>query len=204
MSIPPQPLAARHAELTRQLILDAAIDLLQLAPVHELSVRAAAKHAGMSERTIFRYFANRDDFLDAVAKEMSRRLQTPPDPTSVAELLAYPEAIYARFEATTALTKAALHSELYDRIRNTDAKRRGAAIRALVDRVAPHKPEAERKLAAANIRYYLIATTWHYYRFYFEFTLEESVRCACLAIRQSLQGLGVDDPALGPGGKSPA
>ena len=191
MSIPIS-LTERHAELTRQLILDSAIDLLQQAPVHELSVRAVAKHAGMSERTVFRYFANRDDFLDGVAREVSQRLQAPPGPTSIASLLAYPAAIYARFEAMTALTKAALHSELFDRIRNADAHRRGVAIRALIDRAAPDRPERERKLAAANIRYYLIATAWHYYRFYFELSFEESVECACMAITQTLHGLGIE------------
>jgi AcrR family transcriptional regulator len=171
-------------------ILDAAVGLLERAPVNELSVRAVARHANISERTVFRYFATRDDLLDAVANEVSRRLDLPPHPSSVEELLAYPEAAYARFEATVALTKAALHSELYHRIRSADADRRGAAIRALIDRAAPTRSEHERKLAAANIRYYLIASTWHYYRFYFGLSLEDSVECARLAIAQALQGLG--------------
>ena len=187
-------LTERHADLTQRVILDAAVQLLERAPVTELSVRAVAKQAGISERTVFRYFATRDELLDAVAGEMSRRLDLPAFPTSIDELLAYPEKVYARFEATAALTKAALHSELYHRIRSADAERRGTAIRRLVDRAAPKRPERERLLAAANIRYYLIASTWHYYRFYFGLSLEDTVECARTAITQAMEGLGVRTP----------
>ena len=196
MSIPLRSLVSRHTDLTQRVILDAALELLEQAPVHELSARAVAKHAGISERTIFRYFANRDEFLAAVAAAMSDRLQVPAEPTSVEELLAFPQSIYTCFEDKIALTKAALHSELYDHIREVDGQRRGAAIRNLVDHVAPDTTEQARKLAAANIRYYLIATTWHYYRFYFELSLEESVQCARMSIVQTLLGIGVNDPAL--------
>jgi len=196
MSIPLRSLVSRHTDLTQRVILDAALELLEQAPVHELSARAVAKHAGISERTIFRYFANRDEFLAAVAAAMSDRLQVPAEPTSVEELLAFPQTIYTCFEDKIALTKAALHSELYDHIREVDGQRRGAAIRNLVDHVAPDTTEQARKLAAANIRYYLIATTWHYYRFYFELSLEESVQCARTSIVQTLLGIGVNDPAL--------
>jgi AcrR family transcriptional regulator len=191
MSTGSATLASRHADLTQQIILDSAIRLLETAPVTQLSVRAVAKHGGMSERTVFRYFATRDEMLDAVALEMSKRLGAPAEPTSIEALIDYPQAIFARFEATEALTKAALHSELYHRIRSTDADRRGAAIRALVDRAAPERTELERKLAAANILYHVIATTWHYYRFYFGFSSEETVAAARIAIAQSLAELGI-------------
>jgi len=184
-------LTARHSDLTRSLIVDSAVELIEQAPVHELSVRAVARHARISERTVFRYFPTRDELLDAMAREVSHRLNMPADPTTVEELLAYPDVLYGRFEATAALTKAALHSELYHRIRGSDAERRGSVLRGLVDRLAPSRPESDRKLAAANIRYHLIATTWHYYRYYFGLSLEESVECARIAIVQALEWLGV-------------
>jgi hypothetical protein len=65
-----------------------------------------------------------------------------------------------------------------------------------VDRLAPKRSEEARKRASANIRYFLIATTWHYYRFYFGFSHEETVRCARTMIAQTLKELGVVDPAI--------
>jgi hypothetical protein len=84
-----------------------------------------------------------------------------------------------------------MHSELFHRIRTTDAERRGATIRALVDREAADRPERERRLAAANIHYHVVASTWRYYRFYFGFSLDDSVEAASMAIRQTLAGLGI-------------
>jgi AcrR family transcriptional regulator len=196
MSTQRSSLAARHADLTQTLILDSAIELLETASVTELSVRAVARQADISERTVFRYFASRDDLLDAIAAEMTRRLDAPPNPTTVAELVAYPKAMFARFEAAGALTRAALHSELYHRIRSSDALGRGAAISALVDEVAPERPQRERRLAAANIHYHVIASTWRYYRDYFGFSLADAAECARMAIVQALKGLGVTDSAL--------
>lgn len=194
MSTPAPSLATRHSDLTQRVILEAGVELLEQASVAELSVRAVAKRAGISERTIFRYFATREELLDALAREVARRLNLPPHPRNVEELLAFPEAAYTSFEAASALTKAALHSELYHRIRGTEAEQRGEAIRAVIDRAAPTRSAQERKLATANIRYYLIASTWHYYRVYFGLSLAESIECARMAITQTLQQLGVRVP----------
>ncbi|HEX4928738.1 MAG TPA: helix-turn-helix domain-containing protein [Burkholderiales bacterium] len=182
-------LAERHNELTRQTILAAALAMLERASVGELTVRAVAKQARVSERTVFRYFADREELLDAVADAVRARLALPGPPRSQAELLAAPRALYTRFEETASLTKAALHSELFHRMRETQAQARWKAVQELLRQLAPRKSERERRIAAANIRYYLAATSWHYYRFYFGFSLEETIAAAETAIRQTLDGL---------------
>jgi AcrR family transcriptional regulator len=190
MSTPaPATLADRQSDLTRQLILQAALERLEHASLGELTVRAVAKHANISERTVFRYFATRDEFLDGVADEVRAKLDLPSAPRSVEEVLAAPRALYTRFEAMRELTKAALHTDLFDRMRQTQAQERWKAVRKVIDALAPKKSERERKIAAANIRYYLAASTWFYYRFYFCFSLEDSIACAETAIRQAIDGL---------------
>ena len=185
-------LAERHADLTQGLLVDAAIGLLQAMPVTELSTRLVAERAGVAARTMFRHFPSRDGFLDAVAAEMARRLRAPAPPDTLEGLLAFPAELYARFEANAALTRAALHSELYDRIRGTEGQVRLEALQRLVDQLAPNRPALDRRVAAANIHYHLIASTWHYYRAYFGFGLEDAVRCAVTAVAQALRGLGVE------------
>jgi len=74
-------------------------------------------------------------------------------------------------------------------MRETQARARWTAVQAIVDGAAPRRSARERKLAAANIRFYLAASAWHYFRFYFGFSLEDSIACAETAIRQSLEGL---------------
>jgi AcrR family transcriptional regulator len=188
MSIP-KPLSAKHTELTLRLILDAAIDLLESGSVRELSMRAVAHRAEVSERTMFRYFASREDMLDAVIAEARRRTQPPSHPRTVEELLAFPHALYSRFEETSALTRAMLESELYPRIMTSGGDGRAEAIRAIVDQVAPEQPDQKRRMVAANIQYHLVATTWRYYRFYFGFSITDAIACARLAIEHALIGL---------------
>jgi AcrR family transcriptional regulator len=183
-------LSERLADHTQGLILASAIELLEQASLDELTVRAVAARAGISERTIFRYFATRDAFLNAIAGEVTKHMALPPDPGTMAELLNYPDTLYRRFEATAALTKAALHTELFARMRNAQAQKRWEAVRKVIDAHAPQRSEHDRKLAAANIRYFLSATTWHYYRFYFGFGLSETIECARIAVLQTAESLG--------------
>jgi hypothetical protein len=87
------------------------------------------------------------------------------------------------------LTKASLHSELFHRIRNRVAQTRWVAVRKLVDEFASRASERQRRIAAANIRYYLTATSWHYYRFYMGLGLEDTIACAEAAIGQTLASI---------------
>src|SRR3954465_857464 len=165
-SSPSSSLADRRNGLTRELIVKAALDTLERATVGELTVRAVAKSANISERTIFRYFPTRDDFLDAIAGELRRALDLPAAPLTIEELKLFPRVLYRRFEARRNLTIAALHSELFHRMRETQARERGAVIRKLIDGQAARRPSRTRMIAAANIRFYLAASTWHYHRVY--------------------------------------
>jgi AcrR family transcriptional regulator len=193
-STPLSSLADRQSELTRKLILDAALETLEAAPAGELTMRLVAKRAAISERTVFRYFATREEFLDAVAAAFHARLDLPPTPRTLEELLAYPRALYTCFEESASLNKAALQSEFGERLRSAQGKSRWIALRKLVDRIAPQQSERTRKIAGANIRFYLAASSWFYFRFHFGFSLEDSITCAETSIRQSLKALGVRMP----------
>jgi hypothetical protein len=194
MSTPATTLSQRHSDLTEGLILAAATDLLQHASMAELTVRDVAQRANISSRTIFRYFPTRGEFLDGIAAEVIRNVNLPPHPTSIQELLDMPDALYRSFESKTSLIKAALHSELFDRIRSAPAQQRWVAIGKLLDQHCAKATARERKLAAANIRFYLSATAWHYYRFYFGFSSTDTIAAAQSAIRQALGGVGVKIP----------
>ena len=189
-----ETLKDRHNSLTRELILQSALDELQQGSAEGLTMRAIARRSNMAERTLFRHFASREDLLDSLALRVIARIDQPPLPPDVSRLPQAPQALYGAFEANANLTRAALHSELFDRIRESVARERWNAVKALVDQAAPHRSEHERKLAAANIRLVLSATSWHYYRFYFGFSLRSSVDAARLVIQQTVDQLTADAP----------
>ena len=182
-------LSDRHAETTRGIILDSAIGLLERSGLRELTARAVAAHAGISERTVFRHHASRDALLDAVAAEAARRIAAPAPPARLSELPGYARRLYASYEKQAALVVAALHTELFDRIREETARERWRAICALVHEGAPSRPPRERKLAAAGIRFQLTATAWHYHRAYFGFTAAEASDAAERAVRLAVEDL---------------
>ena len=76
-------LTVLHTDHTERLILESALAVLKDDSFTGLTVRAVARKAGMSERTIFRYFPTREAFLDAVAGEFTRLLNMPPPPQSI-------------------------------------------------------------------------------------------------------------------------
>jgi AcrR family transcriptional regulator len=185
-------LRSRHAELTRDLILEGSIEQLCDETSGELTMRSAAQAAGISERTIFRYFAARDELLDAVASELNLRLKAPPVPDKLDQLPAYPAAIFARFEAEESMIRAALRPEVYDRIRTGDLVQRGKRIAQLVEAAHPDAPTGLKRLTAFNIQYHVVATTWFYYRFRFGLSAADTVEAARLAIETAITGLSVD------------
>lgn len=179
----------RHTDATQKLILSTAIELLERSGVTELTIRAVAKQAGMSERTIFRYFPSRDEFLDAVASTAVSGMNTPAPPTSVKELLNYPEPLYRAFEKRSSLVIAGLHTDIFRRVRVESAQERWNAVTKLIDKLASHRSKKERKIAATNISYFLSASTWHYYRTNFELSLDETIDCAKSAVRLVIEDL---------------
>ena len=185
----PGTLKDRHNSLTRELILQSAVDELEQGSPDGLTMRAIARRSNMAERTLFRHFASREDLLDALAVEVTARIGQPPLPREASRLPEAAQELYGAYEAHAELTRAALHSELFERIRESVARERWNADKALVDKVAPDRPAQDRKLAAANIRMVLSATCWHYYRFYFGFSFGHSVAAARLVIEQTIDGL---------------
>jgi hypothetical protein len=124
-----------------------------------------------------------------LANQFRDKLELPSPPQTMEDLQRAPRALYERFEATTNLTKAALHTDLWHRMRETNARARWAAVRKLIDGLAPRRPERDRRIRAANIRYHLAASAWHYFRFYFGFSLDDSIAAAETAIRDTSDGL---------------
>lgn len=182
-------LSERKNDLTRGMIVEAALGLLQQTSVSDLTVRAVAQHANISERTVFRYFQSRDVLLDAVAGQLLVRMELPDPPRTMDELLAAPRALYTAFETHAELTEAALHTDLVGRMRALLGGARRQAVGRLLDQAMPDADGAQREIATANICYHLAASTWHYYRNAFGFGLDTCIACAETAVRQALNGL---------------
>ena len=176
---------------TRQWIVAAAVDLLEQDDQAALTNAAVATRAGVSERTVYRHFATRDALVDALGVEVAQRLDSPAVPQTPEDLLDYPAKLFASFEAQPNLTRAALNTEVFSRLRDGPAAQRWQAIQVMVESRRPDLAREDCRMAAANIRFLLSASTWHYYRHQFGFSAEQVVRSVSMALTIQLQGLGL-------------
>lgn len=71
----PEPRAYHHGNL-REALIEAAVELIERDGLDKLSVREAAKRAGVSPGAPFRHFATKTALLTAVAEQATQRLRT--------------------------------------------------------------------------------------------------------------------------------
>lgn len=95
------PLRAEQAAMTRDRIVDAAVELLSRGDAAEIGMQDVADHAGVSVRTVYRYFATREDLFDAIVSEINQRMEElagPPPETPRDDLDATRDAVRAIYE----------------------------------------------------------------------------------------------------------
>jgi AcrR family transcriptional regulator len=71
---PPPPKPYHHGDL-RRVLIDAALGLAEEGGVEEVSMREAARRAGVSPGAPFRHFESRDALMTAAAEEAQRRFR---------------------------------------------------------------------------------------------------------------------------------
>jgi AcrR family transcriptional regulator len=71
---PPTPKTYHHGDL-RRVLIDAALQLAEQGGAGAVSVREAARRAGVSAGAPFRHFPSRDGLMTAVAEEAQRRFR---------------------------------------------------------------------------------------------------------------------------------
>lgn len=71
---PPRKPRISAAE-ARQKLIDTVIEIVETAPLQQLTVRNIAKHAGTDSKTIFRNFESLEDLFIAVVRELEQRIR---------------------------------------------------------------------------------------------------------------------------------
>lgn len=182
------PLRQKQAAATRELILRALAEQLALSGLEEFSMADAAERAGVSTRTIYRYFPNRDAILEAVGTWVDNQLGELPYPTTPADVARLAELVFPRFEENAALIEALLQSELGQNVRSRlRAKRRQAVEEALV---AVTQGQAMAAAKRALIGHLVTAETWRHLRDEFGVGGDESGEAVAWAVRVLVAALG--------------
>ncbi len=150
-----------HAELTRERLLDAAVALIRKGA--EPTLRAVGQGAGVAERTVYRYFPDRDALATAVGPRL-QGVSGIPLCDDAADLEAYAAALFSTFEKNSAFVRMLLTTPWmtapFRRTRAGNLK----ALRKLVDAAHPRARPADRAAATSTLRAVLSGSGWFYLR----------------------------------------
>jgi AcrR family transcriptional regulator len=98
-------------EATRQLILDAVLELVAGGELAEITVSDVARRSGASVATIYRYFPTKDALFEAAAAEPALRAAGRLPEIGIADPEAYLLELWTSFEQNMALLRHQLSSD---------------------------------------------------------------------------------------------
>src|ERR1044072_4850216 len=138
------PLRSRQKEQTRGLILNAVDAILRGAPVSEVTIAAVARQADITERTIYRHSATRDDLLNAAWRPALRaftRGQTQQVET-LEQILDLTRAAYENFDANEGIVRAIVSAPEGVEVRKRPAEIRLDMLRKAYANILAGVPDA--------------------------------------------------------------
>ncbi|MBO9574479.1 MAG: TetR/AcrR family transcriptional regulator [Sphingobium sp.] len=182
-----------HKDLTRSRILDAAIDLLRDEDLDALRLSDIAAAAGMTERTLYRHFATREDLLKAMWPRLQARVGSPGFPATADDLAEMPRWLFPNFDAEGGAVRASLFSPAGRELRRALNPERQVAIRKGVREARPDLREPALTRLCAVIHLIGGAYGWAVMKDAWDLSGEEAGRAAADATRVLL-GLS-DAPA---------
>jgi AcrR family transcriptional regulator len=143
----------QHAAAARERILSAVAELVERGEPEELTMPDVAAASGISLRTIYRYYATREELIEAAGRWIGKELMRHPYPRTLDEVADLFEVGCPDFDKRPGLVRALALSRLGRRVRGYRRRERlGAISRALRDELVA-APEAEIRRAEAVLAY---------------------------------------------------
>jgi AcrR family transcriptional regulator len=157
---PDSSLRERQAEQVRGSVLDATIGLLEQRPLDDIAMSDVATAAGISLRTLYRYFPDRAALLHSAGERLYSELGVPyeiagPDDISASFLTAA-----RRLSQRPALTRALVQTSAGRAARSGVRGQRVDAIRAALRPLTDALDDDTARRAAAVIAHLCSAASW--------------------------------------------
>ena len=176
------PLRERQKADTRALILEAVERLLKNRSLSELSLATVAREAGITERTVYRHFATREQLLEATWAAVNEAIGIKEFPRSVEELVERPKTLFPAFDRRDQVIRAMLASPQGGELRLRVNKERQAAIRAAVKNARPDLREPAFTRLCAAVQLLCSASGWATMTDYWGLDSTEAGRAASEAL----------------------
>jgi len=192
------PLRERQSEKTRVSILEALTAELAEGGLHVLNIPAIARRAGVSVRTVYRYFPTRDALLDAVDRWMDDTIVPGPPLTMAAEMPATAERAFKEFDANETAMLAQWATALGRDVRARGRRRRISAYGYALAEATSNLNRSDARAAHAVISYLLSSLTWKTMREEFGMKGSESGKAVAWALRTLIEDLRQRNESASP------
>jgi AcrR family transcriptional regulator len=157
---PGTSLRDRQAAVIREAILDALAARLDCDDPDDIAMPQLAADAGISLRTLYRYFPTRQAIFDAVGDHVVMRLGLPSQVEGADDIAPVFLESARRGAQSPQLVRAMLWTRLGRRARSAHRRRRVDAITAALAEVTSHLPPAEARRRAGAIVYLASPPAW--------------------------------------------
>ncbi len=164
--------ATRHTEATRRAIVEAAAELFVDRRQDGFSVQDVADRAGLTHRTVYRYFPTRHELIGAAAQHLAPGFGEDSfgDVSTVEEWIDAIGAHLARTEANLEVVRSVLAAMLASEdlvLLSGDLRDRDAHRWDVFRRQFPHLSEDDARRTFATLRHLTSSTTYVFYRLRF-------------------------------------
>ena len=176
------PLRERQSEQTREAIVEALTAELADGGLHELNIPAIAQRAGVSVRTVYRYFPTRDALLDEVDRWMDENIVPGAPPASADEMPAMAERAFKEFDGNETAMLAQWATALGRDVRARGRRRRISAYADALAEATSGLSRTDARAAHAVISHLLSSLTWKTMREEFGMKGSESGKAVAWAL----------------------
>jgi AcrR family transcriptional regulator len=166
------PATTRRTEATRNAILEAAVDLFLERRSEGFSVQDVADRAGLTHRTVYRYFPTRQELIGATGQYLAPRIaEVPLSKVSTVEewidmLGSHLARAEANFEFIRSIVVATLASDDV-RLFGHSLRDRDTHLWEVFRRQFPQLAEADARQTFATLRHLTSSTSYVFYRLRF-------------------------------------
>ena len=145
-------LRAEQAHATRERILDAAVAVLTDPAQRAATMADVARHAGVSEPTLYRHFGNREHLIAELERYAHDKLGARSFVEQLDELPAQIRAVYSTFRDKTPLLRAVTQTGVGREIRDHGSRRRFDKLREILAEECGHLPPEQIQALTALFR----------------------------------------------------
>jgi len=153
-------LRERQVEQTRELIFQALMEELVQEGFQEFNIPRLARRAGVSIRTVYRYFPTRDALLDAFDVWMDDRIVEFPPPKTADEIADLAERTFPAFDEHEQIMLAQWATPPGRDVRARGRRRRVKAYAAALRDVTDNLDAGEAGAALGVVSYLMSSLTW--------------------------------------------